>query len=67
MKNLVPLYARVVSLLISVGITTLLIGIHAVDLTTLGAPDTVATSAPAAATASASSRYSITVADSRMR
>jgi hypothetical protein len=52
--------------LISVGITTLLIGMHAADLTTLGAPDAAATSTRAAATSASGSRYSVTVAYSRV-
>jgi hypothetical protein len=65
MKRIVPIYVRLVSLLIADGITTLLIGIHAVDLTTLGAPDTTVTSSGGSATASASDNYPITIADSR--
>jgi hypothetical protein len=62
MKRIVPIYVRLASLLISIGITTLLIGIHAADLTTLGAPDTAAAAHVAATTSSAGSRYPTTVA-----
>jgi len=66
MKRIVPIYVRLASFLISIGITTLLIGVHAADLTTLGAPDAAATSTRVAATAAAGSRYSVTVAYSRV-
>lgn len=65
MKRIVPIYVRLASLLIAVGITTLMVGIHAADLTTLGAPDTAAASTTAATTASAGGSYRITVANSR--
>ena len=65
MKRIVPTHVRLASLLIAVGITTLMIGIHAADLTTLGAPDTGAASSTAAPTASTGGSYRITVADSR--
>jgi hypothetical protein len=66
MKRIVPIYVRLTSLLIAVGITTLMISIHAADLTTLGAPDAAAASTAAVATASATGSYRITVADSRL-
>lgn len=64
MKRSVPLYVRLVSVLISAGITSLLIGIHAADLTTLGAHDVVATSTANATTASAGRSRAMTIADS---
>jgi hypothetical protein len=49
MKRTVPFLVRVVSLLTAAGITSLIIGVHAVDLTVLSSPDPVANSAKVAA------------------
>ena len=46
MKSIVPFSVRVISLLTATGITVLIVGIHAADLTTLGAPTTAAIQAP---------------------
>lgn len=54
MKRIVPLHVRMISAVVAAGITTLLIWVHGADLTTLGAPDTAATSTAVVATASVS-------------
>ena len=51
MKSIVPYSVRVISLLTAAGITVLIVGIHAADLTTLGAPATAASAAPTAVAA----------------
>lgn len=51
MKSIVPFSVRVISLLTAAGITVLIVGIHAADLTTLGAPATAASEARTAVAA----------------
>lgn len=46
MKSLVPPAVHVVSLVAAVAITTLVVGIHAADLSRLGAHDIVVAGAP---------------------
>jgi len=64
MKRSVPLYVRLVSVLIAAGITAVLIGIHAADLATLGAHDVATASTANAITASAGGSHAMTIADS---
>jgi len=63
MKRIVPFQVRCVSLLISAGITTLIVVVHGADLKTLGAP--AAADRPTSATAPASeSSGPVALADS---
>ena len=50
-EKIVPLSVRVIALLTAAGITVLTIGIHAADLTMLGAPATASSESRAAVSA----------------